>query len=382
MTTNRDATLLALPISPEPLMQMIQGMQVTGIVQAAVQLNILDRIAEGTDSVAAVAAALGTDERGTRILLDALVALGLLVLEVREGSYTLAPLADAFLVSNRPGYLGGMVDLMAGPPAWAAYPRLADAVRAGGTILGEHGDLPAAEYWTTFAPASTGIAGPGGHALAELLAPWASSRDTLAMLDVACGSGLYSLTLAAQHAHASVTLLDWGNVLDQARRNVDTLGLADRTRYIDGDVLEVELGGPYDLVIASHIFHQFSEPRCGELLRRLFAALKPGGRLVVHDFMPASAQPADEPFHALFSVVMLTWSREGEAHPLDTYRRLAHGAGFEHIDVHPGVGVPSTFLIAERPAGTRFGDAAHGRPSARGTTSARLIASPERARPV
>lgn len=329
---------------------MIQGMQVTGIVQAGVQLNVFDRIAHGDDSVDDVAASLRTDRRGTRILLNALVALGLLEFDEDASTYALAPLADEFLVSSRPHYLGGMLDLMAGAPAWAAYPRLAESVRAGGTILGEHGDLPAADYWTTFAPASVGIARPGAQALADLLTPWASARDTLAILDVACGSGLYSLILASQQPNASTTLLDWGNVLDKARHNVDALELADRTSYIDGDVFDVDLGGPYDLVVASHILHQLSEPRCSDLLGRLHAVLKPDGRLVVHDFMSASAQPADEPFHALFSVVMLTWSGEGEVHALATYQRLARGAGFDHLQVHPGVGVPSTFLIAERGA--------------------------------
>lgn len=150
MTTNQGVTALAPPLSPEPLMQMIQGMQVTGIVQAAVGLNVFDRIAYGDDSVDDVAAAVRADRRATRILLNALVALDLLELDADAGTYALAPLADAFLVSNRPHYLGGMLDLMAGAPAWAAYPRLAESVRAGGTILGEHGDLPAAECWTTF----------------------------------------------------------------------------------------------------------------------------------------------------------------------------------------------------------------------------------------
>jgi hypothetical protein len=39
---------------------------------------------------------------------------------------------------------------------------------------------------------------------------------------------------------------------------------------------------------------------------------------VIHDFVPGP-QPAQAPFPYLFSVRMLTWTREGH-HSLDTYR--------------------------------------------------------------
>ncbi|PZS24753.1 MAG: methyltransferase [Pseudonocardiales bacterium] len=331
-------------VSPEPLMQMIQGLQGTAILRAGVQLGLFDQIADGKDRASSIAAAVGADERGTRILLDALTALGLL--ECDDG-YRLTPLADAFLVTSRPSYLGGVVNILAGDWTWTGYPRLAEAVRHGGTILDQHAETPSHEFWETFASSSTGIAGPGSHALAELVEEWAGQRESLDILDIACGSGLYSLTLAAQHPLARATLLDWANVLEHTEVNVDRLGLRERTKFVAGDVFEVALGGPYDVIIASHIFHHFSERRCLELMCRLAEALKPDGRLVIHDFVSGS-RPADDPFPYLFSVVMLAWSREGEAYSLDTYRRLLQEAGFSAPEVHGSQGMPSRFLIAGR----------------------------------
>jgi 2-polyprenyl-3-methyl-5-hydroxy-6-metoxy-1,4-benzoquinol methylase len=333
-------------VSPEPLMQMIQGIQVTAILQAAVKLRLFDLIAQGNDRAASIASAAGADERGTRILLDALAALGLL--ETGDGVYALSPLAEAFLVSSRPSYLGGMLDIMAGDWAWTGFPRLADAVRGGGTVLDEHAETPGHEFWEAFAPSSVGMATPAAHRLAEIVGPWAAGRERLEILDVACGSGLYSLTLAAGHGGARTTLADWPNVLEWTRENVDRMGLAERASYRGGDIFEAPLGGPYDLVIASHIFHHFSEARCRQLLARLFEALAPGGRLAINDFMPAGARPADEPFPHLFSIMMLTWTRDGEAYPLATYERLLREVGFGRVEAHPGIGMPSTVVVAER----------------------------------
>jgi len=331
-------------VSPEPLMQMIQGLQVTAILRAAVQLGVFDQIANGNDQASSIAVEIGADERGTRILLDALAALGLLD---SINGYRLTPLADTFLVTSRPSYLGGMTNILAGPWTWTAYQRLGEAVRHGGTIMPEHAETPGWEFWETFAPSSTGIAGPGAQVLVQLLQGWSGQRENLEILDVACGSGLYSLTLAAQHPTARATLLDWANVLERTKDNVDRLGLRERSSFIDGDVFEVELGGPYDVIIASHIFHHFSEQRCLELMRRLAAALKPDGRLVIHDFV-SGARPADDPFPYLFSVIMLGSTRHGEAYSLDTYRRLMHEAALSPPEVPQSQGMPSHLLISGR----------------------------------
>lgn len=343
MTTDSSHPTSSPSVSPEALMQMIQGLQVTAILRAGVHLKIFDQIANGFHQPGSIAAAIGTDERGTRILLDALTALRLLE---RDGGYRLSPLAETFLVSNRPSYLGGMVDILAGSWSWTGYPQLPEAVRRGGTVLEQHAETPKCEFWETFAPASVGIAVPAAHVLAELLRDWAGQRERLEILDVACGSGLYALTLAAAHPKARATLLDWANVLEHTKHNVDRLKLHERTSYIEGDVFEVALGGPYDVIIASHIFHHFSEQRCLELMRRLAKALAPHGRLVIHEFV-SGQPPAEDPFPYLFSVIMLVWSREGEAYSLETYQRLLREAGFSPPEIHESQGMPSRFLIAE-----------------------------------
>ena len=247
----------AVPVSPEPLLQMIQGLEVTAILQAGVQLRIFDHVAHGKNQPDAIAAAIGADERGTRILLDALAALGLL--ERDGGAYGLSPMSEAFLVSGRPTYMGGLLDIFAPDWVWTSHQRLAEVVRSGGTLLEQHAETPGHAFWETFAPSSAALAVPGGQAVASLVEEWSRERESLEILDVACGSGLLSLTVAAQHPGARATLLDWANVLSRTADNVDRLDLRGRTDFIEGDVFTVPLRGPYDLIIASRFFHHFSE---------------------------------------------------------------------------------------------------------------------------
>jgi SAM-dependent methyltransferase len=333
-------------LTPEPILQALQGYQVSAILNTGLELGVFDRIAEGNDDPKSIATAIGADERGTRILLDALAAVGFLSAD--NGHYILTPVADTFLVSERPAYLGGMMNILGGEWQWEAFMRLGEAVRNGGTVLDEHAETPGHTWWETFARSIGGMATPAAEGLAAILDPWTRDRETLEVLDVACGNGQYALAVGAHNEQARITLLDWPNVLAVTRGEVEKAGMGDRTSYIEGNMFEVPLGGPYDLIITSHVYHHFSEERCTELLERLAGALKPGGRLAIQDFMAGDAPPAEDPFPRLFSVLMLVWTREGEAYPVSAYERMLPAAGFGKPEVFRPPGAPMSFLVAER----------------------------------
>jgi C-methyltransferase len=213
----------------EPLMELIGGALAFTVLRAAVEVGVFDHLAGGTSEVASIARELKADERGTRLLLDALTAMGML--ESGDG-YRLSPLADATLVSGRPGYFGGLVRWMGGL-LHQAGPHMADAVRRGGTVL-EEDVLAQLGLWEEFAGASAAMAGAYAEALADIMAPFlAGCPGAIDIFDVACGSGLYGLTLAGRHPAARVTLNDWAEVLERTRATVDRLGPG-RAQHLPG----------------------------------------------------------------------------------------------------------------------------------------------------
>jgi C-methyltransferase len=325
-------------------MHLMQGVSASGIFNAAVDLDVCTKIAEGASSAQAIAKAIGCPERGTRILVDAMAALGLVT--KAGGTYALTPVTAQFLVKGKPTYLGDMTQIFGSPMMWAAAGKLADAVKNDGTILPEHAETPRHAFWETFARSTAAMAGPAASALDGLLAKWFEGREKVRVLDVAAGSGLYGFTLAAR-PNVHLTVLDWPNVLVETKKWAERLHVdASRVRYLEGNLFEVDFQGPYDLILMSHVYHHFDAATCASLTKKAAGALAPGGRLAVQDFLydPALANPMG----ALFAVTMLMWTRKGETFSVEDFARWFEAAGLAPAGVHGSAGFPSSFLFADK----------------------------------
>jgi C-methyltransferase len=333
-------------LSPEPIFHALQGFQATAVLGTAIKLGVFDAIAGGATPADGLADKLGADPRGLGVLLDALTALGFLVAD--KGGYRLAPASERFLVRDGGAYLGGLAEVFFSEWQWRGHLGLAEAVRRGGTVGGDQ-DVEELQhpFWATFVDAWTGPSFPAAHAIAAQLAPWAKSRSKLEILDVACGNGIYGATLAGQFQGARVTFLDQPNVLPGTRAWAERLGVAERAAYLAGNMFAMPLGGPYDLALTSHVFHHFAPEQCVALLRSIAKALKPDGKVAIHDFMVTTSH-AQEPAAALFAVIMLIRTRSGRVYSEADYRAFLAEAGFAAPDLHDIPGMPSRLLVAQR----------------------------------
>ena len=333
----------APPEGPQAVMNMFQAAQSTALLCSAIELNVFEQLAGGDGDTAAVARAIRCPERSARILLDALVALGLL--GKRREAYRLSPIAEAHLVPGKPMYMGDFAGLVGSQTLWEGLGRLSDAVRTGGTVLDEHAETPKHPFWETFAKSSGSLAFPAAGALAGLLHEWIASKPKVRVLDIAAGSGIYGYTLLRSNANVELTALDWPNVLGETRKWAERLGVdKSRVTYLEGNLFEAEYRGPYDLVLLSHVYHHFDPATCRGLTRKVAGALGPGGRVAVHDFLAGD----DNPGAAMFSVMMLVWTRKGEAYSAGDYRAWFVESGLKPIGEYASAPMPTSFLIAEK----------------------------------
>lgn len=310
-------------VTPERFFRGLNAFQLTAALKAAVELDIFTAIAEGASTPAEIAKRCQVAERGARILCDYLVIHEFLV--KRDGRYSCSPDSAAFLDRRSPMYLGSCADFLTSPSLTEPFRDLAAVVRKGGTTLGDHGTLveenPA---WVEFARPMAPLQILPSELLAGLLA---GSSEKCKVLDVAAGHGLFGVALARHNPNAEIYAVDWPNVLEVARENAQKARVSSRLHFIPGDAFKVDLGRDYDIVLLTNFLHHFDPPTVEKFLRRVHAALKPGGRAITLDFVP-NEDRVSPALPASFSMIMLGSTPSGDAYTFSEYQRMFGNAGF------------------------------------------------------
>jgi trans-aconitate 2-methyltransferase len=151
------------------------------------------------------------------------------------------------------------------------------------------------------------------------------------VLDAGCGSGRVTLMLLERLRRGHVIAVDQAPSMVEHARNA----LGERATVMQADLTELGLDHAVDAVFSNAVFHWV--PDHDRLFGRLFAALRPGGRLVaqcggegnVARFHSAARAAASEP---PFAEHLDGWTGPWNfAGPDLTAERLAR-AGFDEID--------------------------------------------------
>lgn len=324
-------------MNPAPIFECFTAYQKTAAMQAAVDIGLFSAIAAGRSTVPAIAEACQASPKGVRVLCDYWAVQGLLLKS--GGSYRLTPEAATFLDRASPAYLGGVMGFLNGPIT-PFFTRLTQAVRNGGC---ETAGSVVADYegWVPFAKEMGAMMFPTAQAIAKLLGP-VSGR----VLDVAAGHGLFGIVLAQHNPALTVTALDWANVLDVAVQHAARTGVGERYRTIAGDAFTVDLQGPYDAILLTNLLHHFNPEQCTALLKRLRAALRPGGKLVTLEFVP-NEDRVTPPMSATFPLVMLASTANGDAYTFAELERMLRAAGFTDNKLHQPQDSPQQIIVSD-----------------------------------
>jgi ubiquinone/menaquinone biosynthesis C-methylase UbiE len=305
-------------------------------MQAAVDIGLFTALAAGHDTVAKAAKACEASPKGVRVLCDYWTVNGMLT---KSGeSYRLTPEAAMFLDRKSPAYVGGVLGFINGPIT-PFFSKLTDAVRRGGN-QGAGSVEPEYEGWVSFAEDMGAMMFPAAQEIAGLLGP-VKGR----VLDIAAGHGFFGIVLAQKNPGLKVTALDWPKVLDVAKRHAAKMGVGDRYDTIAGDAFAVDLKGPYEVALLTNLLHHFNPEQCTALLKRVRAALAPGGRLVTLEFVP-NEDRVSPPMSATFPLVMLASTAAGDAYTFSELDRMLRAAGFARNTLHQLENSPQQVIVS------------------------------------
>ena len=103
------------------------------------------------------------------------------------------------------------------------------------------------------------------------------------LLDVGCGSGVYSRALLKLNPKLSSTLLDFPLVIEITREKIAGTKFAGRISYVEGDFNKDALPTGHDTVLLSAIIHINGRERNRSLFSKVYQALEPNGLLIIRD---------------------------------------------------------------------------------------------------
>ncbi len=292
------------------------------VVDTACELDVFTHLDQCPRSAEELAGRTDARRLPLEALLDVCVGLGLLRFE--QGRYANCPTAEIYLVRGRPLFLGDVFRVFAAEASqWLSLKELVTTGRSAG-----HGPVDLGARRFTMAMHALGMLGEA-EALEEAV-DLSGRRD---LIDVGCGSGLYSIRLCRRYPELNATLLDRPAVLDVAEEIVAASGVSERIALAPGDMLSDSYGEGRDVVLLSDVLYLESD-KCLDILRAAHRALAPAGLVVIRGHF-SDPEGGQNPFSALFDLARLFWGEDRESMPLRRVLDWLAEAGFTTVRSFP-----------------------------------------------
>ena len=316
------------PRSPSSaLLEMAQAYRQSAILMTACELQVFTHLSQGPMSADALAQHCQVPVRGLRRLLHACVVLDLL--EREDESYRNTPIAETFLVQGTSGYMGNFIG--GGTEQYEAWGQLTQAIREDRPMNPHSAEaLPTlpAERIRGYVERLYDL----GRRNAVAIADRVDLAQVQQMLDVAGGSGIYSITFAQRQPTLRSTVFDLPPIVPFTQEIIARHGMQERVTPYPGNYFHDDFADENDLVLLSNTLQTEGVKTCRMMLGKVFKALAPGGQLVIHGVMP-NADRVTPPQPALFQLQMLLSFPEGDAYPAEEICTWATEVGFVDLSV-------------------------------------------------
>jgi hypothetical protein len=329
--------------TPEHILQFGLAFWGSKVLLTAIELNVFTELAAAPLTQSELTARLGLHPRAARDFFDALVAAGFLE---RDGNtYGNAPAAGLYLDRNKPGYVGGLLE-MCNHRLYPFWGHLTEALRSG-RPQNEARDGSAPLFETLYADparlreflrAMTAISHGANLAIARQF-PW---REYRTFADVGTAQGDLAVQIALHNPH----LVGVGFDLPKAQPVFDDYlaenGLEGRLQFHAGDFFRDPLPAA-DVILMGHILHDWGLEAKKELIRKAYAAIPKGGALIVYDSI-IDDDRRHNLFGLLMSLNMLIETPEGFDYTGADCQAWMKDAGFARTRLEPLVG-PDSMVV-------------------------------------
>jgi demethylspheroidene O-methyltransferase len=157
------------------------------------------------------------------------------------------------------------------------------------------------------------------------------------LLDIGGGNGAFLSAVAQKYPKLQCTLFDLPAVAEQASERFRSEGLASRATAVGGSFLSDALPDGADIISLVRILHDHNDDHVMTLLRAAYAALPPGGSLLIAE--PLSGTSGSEAIADAYFAIYLLAMGSGRPRSFERLQAMLMQAGFEAISLKPA-GMP------------------------------------------
>ena len=302
------------------------GLYAVDLLTAALtEFDFFTWLAANPSDLRSLCTALRIVERPADVMLTLFAANGFVSRE-RE-VFHVTELAREHLVSTSPFFLGPYYASLKDRPVVRDY---VTVLRSG--TPANWGSFQNEKPWSDamltddFATRFTAAMDCRGVYLGAALARKLDLRGRARLLDVAGGSGIYACAIAAVHPHVHATVFERPPVDQIARAMIRKRAAEQRVQVVAGDMFVDPLPRDHDLHLFSNVLHDWDVDKVLRLLRASYAALPPGGMILVHDAHLNADKNGPLPV-AKYSALLMSIT-EGKCYSTGELNTLLGEAGF------------------------------------------------------
>lgn len=302
------------------------------LTAAVVHLDFFTWLAQHPSTAAAIGAHFETAARPTDVMLTLFTANGFI--EARNGTFHVTALAREHLTQDSPWNLAPYYASLKDRPVTKDFLTVLKTDRPANWGSAKDAlDWHKAMETEAFARSFTAAMDCRGLYLGQALATRVDLRGRTRLLDIGGGSGIYACSLLAANPHLQGIVFDQSPVDKIAARLIAQRGFSDRLQVCAGDMFKDPLPRDCDVHLFSNVLHDWGVAEVQRLVAASFAALPPGGLLIIHDAIINADKTGPLPVAAYSALLM--HSTQGKCYSTAEYEQFLGEAGFHQFKYMP-----------------------------------------------
>ncbi len=305
-------------------------------LHAGVKLDIFTTIGNKKLTADDISKKISGSLRGVKPLLNALT--GMKLLNKEDDFYLNTSESKTFLSKESNKYIGFMI--MHHHHLSEGWVKLDQAVLSGEPVR-KRASFANEEVRESFLMGMFNTA----MGIAPLIIPHVDLTDKKKLLDLGGGPGTYAIHFCMENSSLRASVFDLPTTRPFAEKTIEKFSLTDRINFMEGDFIEDEIKGSYDVAWLSHILHSDGFDNCKKIIKKAVSALEPGGKIIIHEFILNNNMDSPE-FPTLFSLNMLLGTENGQSYSENELTEMLKSSGVKNIErIIPDVPNDSSLLV-------------------------------------